>query len=62
LNEKAGWLYSLLFKLLQIHTVPTLRFFHDPQIMHSIEMSQLIDRATRSDAEARVPEKPEDES
>jgi ribosome-binding factor A len=62
LNEKAGWLYSLLFKLLQIHTVPTLRFFHDPQIMHSIEMSQLIDRATRSDAEARGPEKPEDES
>jgi ribosome-binding factor A len=60
LNEKAGWLHSLLFKLLHIHTVPSLRFFHDPQIAHSIEMSQLIDRATRSDAEAGVREKPDD--
>ncbi|HEY4091504.1 MAG TPA: 30S ribosome-binding factor RbfA, partial [Luteibacter sp.] len=29
LNEKAGWLHSLLFKQLHIHTVPTLHFVHD---------------------------------
>ena len=40
LNEKAGWLHSLLFKLLHIHTVPTLRFFHDPQLKRGIAMSQ----------------------
>ncbi|EWM48163.1 ribosome-binding factor A family protein [Bordetella holmesii 35009] len=47
LNEKAGWLHSQLYKLLQIHTVPTLRFFHDPQLERGIEMSMLIDRANR---------------
>ena len=36
LNDKAGWLHSQLFKLLHIHTVPTLHFFHDPQIKHGI--------------------------
>ena len=46
LNEKAGWLHSQLYKLLHIHTVPTLRFFHDEQIARGIEMSILIDRAT----------------
>src|SRR5690606_35987857 len=39
LNEKAGWLHSQLYKLLHIHTVPTLRFFHDAQIARGIEMS-----------------------
>ena len=48
LNEKAGWLHSQLYKLLHIHTVPTLRFFHDEQIARGIEMSILIDRANRS--------------
>ena len=47
LNDKAGWLHSQLYKLLHIHTVPSLRFFHDPQLKHGIEMSQLIDRANR---------------
>lgn len=45
LDEKAGWLHSQLFKLLHIHTVPALRFFHDPQVERGIEMSRLIDRA-----------------
>ncbi|VCU72172.1 Ribosome-binding factor A [Pigmentiphaga humi] len=45
LNEKAGWLHSLLFKRLHIHTVPTLHFVHDKQISRGIEMSQLITRA-----------------
>lgn len=45
LNEKAGYLHSLLFKLLPIHTVPTLRFFHDDHLLRGIEMSRLIDQA-----------------
>jgi ribosome-binding factor A len=50
LDEKAGWLHSQLFKMLHIHTVPTLRFFHDPQLERGIAMSRLIDEATASDA------------
>lgn len=45
LNDKAGYLHSLLFKMLHIHTVPTLRFFHDDHLLRSIEMSRLIDKA-----------------
>jgi ribosome-binding factor A len=50
LNEKAGYLHSLLYKRLHIHTVPTLRFFHDTSVEHAIEMSKLINEAnaTRS--------------
>ena len=61
LNEKAGWLHSLLFKLLHIHTVPTLRFFHDPQLKRGIEMSQLIDQANLPGQYAGVPDEPEDQ-
>lgn len=45
LDEKAGWLHAQLFKLLHIHTVPTLKFVHDPQVERAIEMSKLIDEA-----------------
>jgi ribosome-binding factor A len=48
LNEKAGWLHAQLFKMLHIHTVPTLRFFHDPQLERGIAMSKLIDEANAS--------------
>lgn len=47
LNSKAGWLHSLLFKMLHIHTVPTLRFIHDDQVARGIEMSKLIEEANR---------------
>ncbi len=47
LTEKAGWLHSQLFKLLHIHTVPTLHFLHDQQMARGFEMSELIDRANR---------------
>ena len=47
LNSKAGWLHSLLFKLLHIHTVPTLRFIHDDHVARGIEMSKLIEQANR---------------
>jgi len=61
LNEKAGWLHSLLFKMLHIHTVPTLRFFHDEQLVRGIELSRLIDEANRpQDFSAPKPFEPED--
>ncbi|WP_144638447.1 30S ribosome-binding factor RbfA [Bordetella genomosp. 13] len=60
LNEKAGWLHSQLYKLLHIHTVPTLRFYHDPQIERGIEMSTLIDRANRGGPVLDEPDEPED--
>lgn len=60
LAEKAGWLHSLLFKLLHIHTVPTLRFIHDDQLARGLALSQLIDRANRPQAETFKPSEPED--
>jgi len=62
LNEKAGWLHSQLYKMLHIHTVPTLRFFHDPQLERGIEMSQLIDRANRPGSRSDEPDEPDDVS
>jgi ribosome-binding factor A len=62
LNEKAGWLHSQLYRLLHIHTVPTLRFYHDEQIVRGLEMSQLIDRANRPGPLRDVPDEPEDQS
>jgi ribosome-binding factor A len=62
LNEKAGWLHSQLYRLLHIHTVPTLRFFHDEQIARGIEMSLLIDRANRPGPFRDAPDEPEDQS
>ncbi|PLC55157.1 ribosome-binding factor A [Pollutimonas nitritireducens] len=60
LNEKAGWLHSLLFKLLHIHTVPTLRFFHDDQLARGLELSLLIDEANRPRVEIPTSSEPED--
>jgi ribosome-binding factor A len=60
LNEKAGWFHSLLYKLLHIHTVPTLHFFHDPQLKHGIAMSALIDQANLPGQYAGVPDEPLD--
>lgn len=61
LNDKAGWLHSQLFKLLHIHTIPTLRFLHDPQLERGIEMSRLIDQANASPV-VPLPEDPDDRS
>ena len=55
-REKAGYLNSLLFKRLHIHTVPTLHFLHDQSIENGLAMSQLIDQAMLTTA----PEKPKD--
>src|SRR5690606_21601342 len=67
LNEKAGWLHSLLFKLLHIHTVPTLHFVHDVQLSRGIELSRLIDEAnrpqdySRSSSSAEEPDDPDEQ-
>ena len=50
LQDKAGWLHSLLFKRLQIHTVPMLHFVHDMSVKTGAEMSQLIDAANATRA------------
>jgi ribosome-binding factor A len=55
-RDKAGYLHSLLFKRLHIHTVPTLHFIHDQSIENGLAMSQLIDQAIATTA----PEKPKD--
>jgi len=47
LNDKAGWLYSLLFKRLHIHTVPTLRFVHDDQQERGLALMRLIEEVNR---------------
>ena len=61
LNEKAGWLHSMLYKMLHIHTVPTLRFFFDEQLARGLELSQLIDQANQPVVyDAAQPAEPED--
>jgi len=62
LQDKAGWLHSQLFKLLHIHTVPSLRFFHDPQLERGIEMSRLIDHANAPSVSVPLPEEPDVQS
>jgi ribosome-binding factor A len=62
LQDKAGWLHSQLFKLLHIHTVPSLRFFHDPQLERGIEMSRLIDQANAPSVSIPLPEDPDVQS
>lgn len=47
LQDKAGWLHSLLFKRLHIHTVPTLHFVHDTSVERGMALSHLIDEANR---------------
>jgi ribosome-binding factor A len=45
LNEAAGYLRLALFKRLQIHTVPTLRFFFDRSTERAAELCALIQQA-----------------
>lgn len=50
LNEKAGYLHSLLFKRLHIHTVPRLRFIYDDTTAKASDMNALIAKAVSSRA------------
>lgn len=42
LNEKAGYFHSVLFKRLQIHTVPALKFVHDASVEKGFAIDKLI--------------------
>ncbi|AGF46961.1 ribosome-binding factor A [Candidatus Kinetoplastibacterium desouzaii TCC079E] len=48
LNNKSGWLYSCLYKLLKIHTVPTLHFLYDKHIEKANNLLKLIEKANDS--------------
>ncbi len=50
LNEAAGYLHSLLYKRLHIHTVPRLHFVVDESSVRGIDMSRLIDQANATRA------------
>jgi ribosome-binding factor A len=45
LNAAAGHLHHLLFKRLQMRTVPSLQFVHDASVEHGFEIDRLIDQA-----------------
>jgi len=45
LNAAAGHLHHLLFKRLQLRTVPQLRFVHDASVERGFEIDRLIDQA-----------------
>jgi ribosome-binding factor A len=55
LNDKAGYFHSLLFKRLQIHTVPALKFVHDASVEKGFEIDKLIAEAVAPDAGRRKP-------
>lgn len=62
LNAKAGWLHSQLYKILHIHTVPTLRFFYDDHVVRGMEMSKLIEQANRPfNADLKPDDDPDDQ-
>jgi ribosome-binding factor A len=45
LNDASGWLRNGLFKLLQVHTVPTLHFQFDRTTERAADLNALITRA-----------------
>jgi ribosome-binding factor A len=45
LNEAAGWLRNSLFKMLTIHTVPSLHFHFDKTTERAADISALIAKA-----------------
>ena len=49
LGARSGYLRSLLFKRLHIHTVPTLHFHHDQSIEYGTALSTLIDQTLAND-------------
>ncbi|WP_085316306.1 30S ribosome-binding factor RbfA [Derxia lacustris] len=50
LNEASGWLHSLLYKRLHIHTVPRLHFLLDETGVRGLDLTRLIDTANASRA------------
>lgn len=54
LNSRAGYLHSLLYRALHIHTVPRLRFYFDRAAAEGLELSQLISQAAAMSAASPV--------
>jgi ribosome-binding factor A len=52
LNGKAGYLHSLLFKMLRIHTIPKLKFVYDETQEKGFEISQLIAKANQTNTDS----------
>ena len=50
LKESAGFLHNALFKMLRIHTVPTLHFKYDSTEAKAADLSALITQANASRA------------
>jgi len=50
LNEASGWLHSLLYKRLHIHTVPRLHFLLDETGVRGLDLTRLIDSANATRA------------
>ncbi|AGF49837.1 ribosome-binding factor A [Candidatus Kinetoplastibacterium blastocrithidii TCC012E] len=49
LNKKSGWLHSCLYKILKIHTVPSIQFLYDSQFYETDKLLDLIKQANSSD-------------
>lgn len=47
LNESAGFLRNHLFKMLRVHTVPSLHFVFDQSLERAMELSVLISAANQ---------------
>jgi ribosome-binding factor A len=50
LNEKAGYLHSLLYKRMHIHTAPRLHFIYDDTTARASDINALIAKAVASRA------------
>jgi ribosome-binding factor A len=50
LNESAGFLRNHLFKMLRVHTVPSLHFVFDESLERAMELSVLISAANQTRA------------
>ncbi|MGL4767860.1 MAG: 30S ribosome-binding factor RbfA [Formosimonas sp.] len=48
LNESAGFLRNHLFKMLRVHTVPSLHFVFDQSLERAMELSVLISAANQN--------------
>jgi ribosome-binding factor A len=62
LNKAAGFLRSAVARGSTMRTTPQLRFHYDELIEQGARLDSLIERAVRSDAQARERRDPEDEA
>ena len=51
LNDKSGYLHSLLYKIWRIHTIPTLKFIYDDTQDKAFAMNKLIQNAIKTNTD-----------